>query len=296
MKRLLLLPLLLLISCTQKQEWVDLIIYNANIYTVDSTFSVKQSMAINGGKIVAIGTDEEIKTKYNSSTILDINGKTIFPGFIDAHCHFVGYGLGLQRADLSGTKSFEEVLQRLPQPTEESLRNGSWIIGRGWDQNDWETKEYPTNEKLNSLYPNTPVFLKRIDGHAALVNETALRLAGLNEKSKISGGEFVLNNGKLTGVLIDNAVDLVAKVIPDPDKEQVQKALLAAQKNCFAVGLTSVDDAGLMKREIDIIDELQKKGELKMRIYAMLSDSAPNYKYYLNAGPYKTDKLNVRSF
>jgi predicted amidohydrolase YtcJ len=296
MKKLLLLPILLLFSCAPKQEWVDLIVYNANIYTVDSTFSVKQSMAINGGKIVAVGTDEEIKTKYNSSTLLDAGQKTIFPGFIDAHCHFLGYGLGLQRADLTGTKSFEEVLHRLPSPTEESLRNGSWIVGRGWDQNDWDNKEYPTNEKLNALYPNTPVFLKRIDGHAALVNETALRLAGINEKTKINGGELILKDGKLTGVLIDNAVDLVSKVIPPPSKEQIQKALLAAQKNCFAVGLTTVDDAGLLKNEIDIIDELQKKGDLQMRIYAMLSDDTLNYAYYLKAGPYKTDKLNVRSF
>ncbi len=253
-------------------------------------------MAINKGKVVAIGTDEEIKTKYNSPTLVDADGKNIFPGFIDAHCHFLGYGLGLQRADLVGTKSFEEVLQRLPSPTEESLRSGAWIIGRGWDQNDWGVKEYPTNEKLNSLYPNTPIFLKRIDGHAALVNETALRLAGINEKTKISGGEIILKNGKLTGILIDNAVDLVSKVIPQPSKEQIQKALLAAQKNCFAVGLTTVDDAGLMKNDIDIIDEQQKKGDLKMRIYAMLSDDATNYNYYLKAGPYKTDKLNVRSF
>ncbi len=287
---------LFLFSCAPKQEWVDLVVFNANIYTVDSSFSVCQSMAINKGKIVATGTNEEIKTKYNSSTLMDAEGKTIFPGFIDAHCHFLGYGLGLQRADLVGTKSFEEVLQQLPSPTEESFRSGAWIIGRGWDQNDWGVKEYPTNEKLNSLFPNTPVFLTRIDGHAALVNETALRLAGINEKTKISGGEFILKGGKLTGILIDNAVDMVSKVIPQATKEQIQKALLAAQKNCFAVGLTTVDDAGLMKADIDIIDEQQKKGDLKMRIYAMLSDHAINYAYYLKAGPYKTDKLNVRSF
>lgn len=297
MKRIfIILPLLLLFSCAPKQDWVDLIIYNANIYTVDSLFTVKQSMALNKGKIVATGSNEEIKSKYNSSTLIDAKGKTIFPGFIDAHCHFLGYGLGLQRADLTGTKSFEEVLQRLPSPTEESLRKGTWIVGRGWDQNDWDNKEYPTNEKLNLLYPNTPVFLKRIDGHAALVNQTALLLAGVTAKTKISGGEFILKDGKLTGVLIDNAVDLVSKVIPPASKEQIQKALMAAQKNCFAVGLTTVDDAGLMKNDIDIIDELQKKGELKMRIYAILSDDTLNYTYYLKAGPYKTDKLNVRSF
>ena len=294
------LTILFLFSCSPKQEWVDLVIYNANIYTVDSTFSVCRSIAINKGKIIAVGTDEEIKTKYNSSNLMDAEEKTIFPGFIDAHCHFLSYGLGLQRADLTGTKSFDEVVQRLPSPTGDGpgVRSGSsiWITGRGWDQNDWDTKEYPTNEKLNSFFPNTPVFLTRIDGHAALVNETALRLAGINEKTKISGGELILKDGKLTGILIDNAVDLVSKVIPQPAKEQMQKALLAAQKNCFAVGLTTVDDAGLMKTAIDISDELQKKGDLKMRIYAMLSDAASNYAYYLKAGLYKTDKLNVRSF
>ena len=295
-KILLLLPILFVLSCKNDQEWVDLVVYNANIYTVDSSFSACTSMAISKGKIVATGTDEEIKAKYNSSNLMDADGKTIFPGFIDAHCHFLSYGLGLQRADLVGTKSFDEVLQRLPAPTEESFKNNTWIIGRGWDQNDWDIKEYPSNEKLNSLYPNTPVFLTRVDGHAALANETALRLAGITEKTKLSGGEFILKNGKLTGVLVDNAVDLVSKVIPQANKEQKQKALLAAQRNCFAVGLTTVDDAGLMMPDINIIDEMQKKNDLQMRIYAMISDDAVNFAHYFRSGPYKTDKLNVRSF
>jgi len=313
---------LLMGSCKDKeQEWVDLIVYNANIYTVDSAFSVKQSMAIKEGRIVATGTNEEIKIKYNSSTLLNADGKTIMPGFIDAHCHFLGYGMGLQRADLTGTKSFDEVLKRVADFSsmntkllDKNPNEIIWTQGRGWDQNDWEVKEFPTKDKLDSLFPTQPVFLKRIDGHAALVNSKALELAGITDSTHVEGGEILkyetekkeekknkkqkkeLVKKGLTGILIDNAVDLVAKVIPQPAKEQMQKALLMAQENCFAVGLTTVDDAGLMKEEIDIIDELQKTEKLKMRVYAMLSDSAPNYAYYLKVGPYKTDKLNVRSF
>lgn len=286
----------LLFSCAEKQTWVDLVVFNANIYTVDPAFSIKQSMAISNGKIVALGTDDEIKTKYNSSTLLDAEGRAIFPGFIDAHCHFLGYGLGLQRADLTGTRSFDEVLKRLPAPAMDGSASRPWIIGRGWDQNDWEVKEFPTNDKLDSLYPAQPVLLTRIDGHAGLVNQSALDQAGITAKTKVNGGEIVLKNGKPTGVLIDNAVDLVSNAIPKPSKEQLQQALLEAQKNCFAVGLTTVDDAGLMKEDIDLIDELQKADKLQMRVYAMLSDSGPNYRYYLEKGPYKTDKLNVRSF
>ncbi len=326
MKRLILLPVILfLFSCEQKQEeWVDLIIWNANIYTVDSSFSVKQCMAISNGKIVATGTNDEVKAKYNSKKLLDAGGKTIFPGFIDAHCHFLGYGLGLQRVDLTGTRSFDEVVQAVWDFSSHNTllldKNKNeivWTLGRGWDQNDWDVKEFPTKDKLDSLFPTQPVFLKRIDGHAALVNSVALQLAGITDSTKIEGGELLRyetekkadkkEKGKkskknlstrkgLTGVLIDNAVDLVSKVIPQPSKEQIQKALLMAQENCFAVGLTTVDDAGLMKDDIDVIDELQKTEKLKMRMYVMLSDSAPNYAYYLKAGPYKTDKLNVRSF
>ena len=173
---------------------------------------------------------------------------------------------------------------------------GEWIIGRGWDQNDWTAKEFPTKAKLDSLFPSTPVFLKRVDGHAALVNSEALKRAGINEKTKLNGGLIEVKNNKPTGILVDNAVDLVANVIPPANKEEIQSALLAAQANCFAAGLTTVDDAGLEKQVVDIIDEMQKKGELKMRIYAMLTDNQENLNYYLEHGKYKSDRLNICSF
>lgn len=308
----LILYTLILYSCSPKKQEVDLIIHNAVIYTVDSSFSIQQAMAIKDGKIIETGSNEQILNSYSAKETKDIEGKTIFPGFIDAHCHFVSYGLGLQQVDLVGTKSFEEVVQKVKDfkiqsddprhlkpdvPMAEEITPVEWLVGRGWDQNDWEIKEYPTKDKFDSLFPNTPLILKRIDGHAALANSAALKLAGIDSKTKIDGGDLIKDaKGNLTGILIDNAVDLVTSKIPAPSKEKLFNALLAAQENCFEVGLTTVDDAGLMKYEIDAIDKLQKSGKLKMRVYAMLSDSAPNYKYYLEKGPYKTDKLNVRSF
>lgn len=290
-------------SCRQKEQtWVDLLVYNAQIYTVDPAFSVKQSMAIQDGKIVAIGTNEEIKEKYNSPTLLNAGGGTIMPGFIDAHCHFLGYGIGLGQVDLVGTGSFDEVIQKLADfkaltpPLDKKRVETVWTIGRGWDQNDWAVKEFPSREKLDSLFPDEPVFLKRVDGHAALVNKKALDLAGITAATKVKGGDIILKDGVPSGMLIDNAIDLVWKVLPPDSKERIGQALLQAEQNCLAAGLTTVDDAGLMKEDIDVIDALQKSGKLKMRVYAMLSDSAPNYAHYLKAGRYKTDRLNVRSF
>ncbi|MBA3662690.1 MAG: amidohydrolase [Bacteroidetes bacterium] len=299
--------LLLLAACTTKQKEVDLLVHNATIYTVDSLWSVQEAMAVSDGKIVEIGGNEEILKKYNSKNIHDAAGKFIFPGFIDAHCHFYGYGKGLNEINLVATKSFKEIVERTTEYCSERDvqkeiiqspgKNGrTWIIGRGWDQNDWVIKEYPDRRELDSLFPNIPVILKRIDGHAVLVNGAALEIAGFTEKTRIKGGELIIKNGKLSGVLVDNAADSLEKSILKPGKELIKKALLKAQANCLAMGLTTIDDAGLEKAVIDMMDELHKSSELKMRIYAMLTPNAENLNYYLKNGKYKTERLNVRSF
>ncbi|MFH1005462.1 MAG: amidohydrolase family protein [Bacteroidota bacterium] len=280
--------------CSPKKESADIIVHNAIVYTVDSSMSVKEAFAVKNGKILSIGTNNDILSKYDAKEKIDAQGKSVFPGFIDAHCHFLSYGLNLQKVNLVETKSFDEVIKRV---VEFSKTNKSeWITGRGWDQNDWDIKEFPNRVKLDSLFPNTPVFLKRVDGHAALVNSAALRKANITGKTKVNGGIVEMKNGNLTGILIDNAVDLIANIIPPPSNEKIKNALLFAQKNCFAVGLTTIDDAGLEKQVVDLIDEMQKNNELKMRVYAMLSDSKENLNYYLQHGTYKTERLNVRSF
>ncbi len=288
-----LFALLFLSSCSQKQK-ADLIVRNAVVYTVDSLFSTAESFAVKDGKFIAIGSNKEIETKYEAKETMDANGKAIYPGFIDSHCHFYGYGKGLTSVNLVDTKSFEEVIQRVVQYAK--TNKSEWIIGRGWDQNDWAMKEFPNKKTLDSIFPHTPVFLQRIDGHAALANNEAISRCHIKTDKKVEGGIIEMANKEFTGIFIDNAVELLNKEIPQPTREEITASLLAAQKNCFAVGLTTVDDAGLEKKIIDQMDALQKSGELKMRIYAMLTDNAENLDYYLQHGIYKTERLNVRSF
>ncbi|MCA6364714.1 MAG: amidohydrolase [Bacteroidetes bacterium] len=286
---------LLWAGCGRSLKKADLIVYNAKVYTMDGGLAVLESFAVKDGRITAVGTNESIAAVFESDSMLDAQGKVILPGLIDAHAHFTGYGLGLQECDLVGTTSFADVLQRVKTYSATSRRE--WIIGRGWDQNDWPSKTYPDRAQLDSLFPRTPVLLQRIDGHAALANGEALRRAGIRDTLTMNGGELLRReDGSLTGVLIDNAVELVQRVVPAPNDEVTRKALLTAQANCVEAGLTSVTDAGLLKKDIDAIDKLHKSGELKLRVYAMLSDSAPNYTHYLASGPYITDRLIVRSF
>lgn len=300
---------LLMLACQNSKTEVDLIIYHAKIYTVDSLFSLQEAMAVKDGKIIEIGSNDFINEHYHSQQSLDINCKPVFPGFIDAHCHFYGYGKGLTQVDLIGTNSFNEVALKtktfydqnfkpndLHSQETDSLQKQMWLIGRGWDQNDWENKDFPTKDKLDSLFPYIPVLLKRVDGHAAIVNQMVLNLAKLTTNTKIKGGDLIIKNGKLTGVLIDNAVDSVEKLIPQENAEFIKKAILKAQNNCLAMGLTTIDDAGLGKKVVDVIDGLHKSDELKIRIYAMLTPNKENTEYYLKNGKYKTDKLNIRSF
>ncbi len=283
----------LLFACTQKQP-ADLLVYNATIYTVDSAFSTAEAMVIKEGKILATGSLGDLEKEFESTEKLDAGGKFIYPGFIDAHAHFVGYGLSLQTVDLSGTKSWEECLDRVKSFA--AANKEGWITGRGWDQNDWAMKEFPNNESLDTLFPDRPVLLTRIDGHAAVANQVALDLAGVKAGDTLTGGEVEEMEGSLTGILIDNAVDLVSKKIPASTAEQFKKALQAAQQNCFAMGLTTIDDCGLSYTSVEQIKELQAAGDLKMRLYVMLSDEKANYDFAKKNGPIKTERLNVRSF
>jgi len=297
---------ILLFSCKQKQK-VDTIVHNGVVYTVNSSFTIAQAFAIKDGKFVAVGSNDEILNQYSATKTIDAGGKAVYPGLIDAHCHFYSYGKMKSEVDLVGCLSFKEVVDRLIAYSK--TNKSTWIIGRGWDQNRWPGKEFPVKDTLDLLFPNTPVYLSRVDGHAALVNQKALDIAGIKADTKIEGGKIIvksavitldqytrLDNTKLTGILIDNAADKVKEVIPKPSKAEMKQYLLKAQEDCFKVGLTTIDDAGLDKNIIELIDEMQKKGELKMRVYAMASPTDENLEYYLKHGPYKSDYLHVCSF
>ena len=285
--------LLMFSSCDEQLE-ADLIVINANIYTVDSTFAKAEAFAIKNGKFIDVGSKEKIANLYKAKETIDAKGKTVVPGLIDAHCHFYGLGLQQQRVDLTGTKSFDEVVQRIVDFQKE--KNVSYITGRGWDQNDWEIKEFPTKEKLDSLFPTTPIAINRIDGHALLANQAAIDLAQVTINTPFSGGEIIQKNGKLTGIFVDNPMELITSKIPVPSLQESTQALKDAEKICFDLGLTTVNDAGLEQSIIELIDSLQKTNELKIRIYAMVSASDENLDHYIQKGISKTDRLNVRSF
>jgi predicted amidohydrolase YtcJ len=288
----LLLPVLL-IACASRQK-ADLLIVNATIYTVDDSFSRVEAMAIRDGRILATGSRSDLEADYEASETVDAGGGFIYPGFIDAHAHFVGYANGLQSVDLIGTESWNEILEKLSAFA--SSHPDGWLIGRGWDQNDWAEKNFPDNKRLNELFPTRPVLLTRVDGHAAIANDVALKLASVSPGQQLTGGEVETKSGQLTGILIDNAVDLVSSAIPPADSTAMRKAILEAQRNCFAMGLTTIDDCGLHYTTVEELDRMQKNGDLKMRLYVMLSDDPSNFSYLDKKGIIKTDRLHVRSF
>ena len=285
--------ILFLFSCGASRK-ADLIIHHAKIYTVDSAFSVVEAMAVKDHRIIATGTNNDILDEYESAEIIDAGGKTILPGFIDAHCHFTGFATDMWKCELVGTASFAEIIEKLNTYSKNAPME--WIYGRGWDQNDWAKKEYPDKRILDSLFPNRPVFLKRIDGHAAIANQKALDLTGVTAATIVSGGTVEVKDGAMTGILIDNAMDLVDTKIPLLSDSLAKKYYLEAQKLCFAFGLTGVHDCGISEHTVEMVDAEQKAGRLKMKIFALLTDSAQYYKRWIQQGPYITERLHVGGF
>lgn len=292
MKKVFAFALALLIwSCSDK-ETVDLIVLSGHIQTVDPSFNTCEAMAIKGGKVVDTGSNASILAAYQTPQVTDLEGAYVYPAFNDAHCHFLGYARGLLRVDLVGTTSFEEVVDRVRTYQEE--HQVAYIEGRGWDQNDWAESDFPDREALDALFPETPVKLKRIDGHAALVNQAALDYAKIDQRTEVSGGLIEEIDGRLTGMLIDNAVDLV-EFPEDLDQPALKQAIAKAQKNLFQKGITSVTIAGLNKDEILYLQNLQEEGLLKLRINAMVKDDSASLYYFLQADPIANERLRVKS-
>lgn len=281
----------MLFSC--ETEPVDLLVVNAKVYTVDEDFSEVEAFAVKDGRIIATGTAEELTKNYEAEEILNAEGRTVLPGLIDAHAHFYRFGLQLQTVDLTGTTSFEEVVARIVEFQEE--KNVEFITGRGWDQNDWDIQEFPVKDTLDVLFPDTPVSITRIDGHALLANQAALDMARITPGTPVEGGEIETVDGRLTGILVDNPMALIENVTPQPSREEQISALLDAQEISFGYGLTTVNDAGIGRRTIELIDSLQQGDILDIRIYAMISNTRENLDYYLDRDLLKTESLNVRS-
>ena len=293
MKKLILLLLaFILLSCQNKIE-ADLLIQNATIYSVDDEFGKYQAMAIKDGKVFALGKSNELQERYIAKKKIDLDGKFVYPGFIDAHAHLYGLGQNLRQVDLKETQSYDEIVQRIVD--HQKKNNADFILGRGWDQNDWENKEFPTKDTLDQLFPDTPIALTRIDGHAYLVNQKALDMAGIDKNTTADGGEIIKKNGELTGVLIDNPMSMINAIIPKATEDQVKENLKKAEQYAFEYGLTSVVDAGLPRKIIESIEEMHQSGELDIRIYAMVANNKQDVDYYLQKGIIQKPRLSVKS-
>lgn len=272
------------------QTRVDLIVYGKT-YTVDPRFSETSGVVIDNGLIVYTGDSASISNRYRAKETLIHPNATIYPGFIDAHCHFSGYALDGYKCDLTGTTSFNDVVQKLV--AYEQNNTLSWIYARGWDQNDWVNKQFPTKDTLDKLFPDKPVILKRIDGHAVLANQKALDMAGITSETNIPGGIIERKDEALTGILIDNASEPVENLIPMLPKDISTEYLLRAEAECYSEGLTGVVDCGVKTDVISLLQSLYKDGKLTIGNSLLLSQDESTLSAYVIKGPYKQGQLQV---
>ncbi len=286
------ISMMFLVACKNKRA--DMLLVNGIIHTMDANGTVVQACAIKDGKIIGRGRTDELKFAFQADTIIDLKGGQVFPGLIDAHCHFYGYAMNQEQVSLLGTTSWDEVVG-LVSSVGPNIKS-EWLQGRGWDHTKWDKQQFPDRKLLDAQFPDRPVYLKRIDGHAAIANTVALERAGINEKTKVKGGQILKKGGRLTGVLLDNAMELVEKVIPVRTDADIAALLIEAERKLLGAGLTTVDDAGLDLHIIQLIDSLQRVGKLKIRVYAMANPNEENFQHFEKNGVYNTGKMHVQAF
>lgn len=265
----------------------ELVVVNARVYTADDARPLADAFAVRDGRIAFVGSTREARALAGSATrVVDLGGKTVIPGMVDAHAHYSGLAQTLSTVDLMGVPSYDELIARV-QARAATLPKGSWVEGRGWDQNQWADGEFPTHERLTAAVPDHPVYLTRVDGHAALVNRAAMQAASLTRATRDPSGGRILKaaNGEPTGVLIDRAQGLVSRVIAPPSREQTRKALLDAQSAMHRWGLTGVHDAGAGRAMIELYEDIAKAGELDLRLYTMIADDSAAIAHFLAMGP-----------
>jgi predicted amidohydrolase YtcJ len=278
----------------------DLILHNAKIYTADSRTPRAEAIAIRGDRIAAVGSSADIqKLKGAATKVVDARGAAILPGLHDSHGHFTGLGASLQVLQLRGTASWEQIVGMVRRRAA-SARPGEWIQGRSWDQNDWAVKEFPSHEMLSNAAPNNPVYLTRVDGHAAMVNKAALDAAGVNKDTRDPEGGRIIRDaqGNPTGVLVDQAMRLVSRNIPRVSPEQLEEQILLADAEARRLGLTMVHDAGANTEVVDAYKRLVDSGKLQTRLYVMLRGPMEMLKPHFEKGPitnYGNHRLAVRA-
>jgi len=252
----------------------DLVLMGGKVVTVDSHFSVREAVAVRHGKIVCVGTNREVeKYIYPGTTVLDCAGMCILPGLIDAHAHLHSLGEELTSLNVTGTESYQQIIDRVAARVKD-VQPGEWIVGGRWDQNDWEDKSFPIHDALSAVSPQNPVYLMRVDGNAGFANLKAMEIAGITRDTSDPFGGVIIRkpDGEPTGVLVNRAMDTLLARIPDDSDERRREKFLKAVNSCLKVGLTGVHEAGVGPRAIAMYKDLIDRGQLKMRVYAMLGE------------------------
>jgi predicted amidohydrolase YtcJ len=257
---------------------VSMILLNGVIYTLDGRKPVVSAVAIRGNRIVAVGSDSEIRSSYRADSTIDLGGKPVYPGFIDSHAHMESLGAALMNLDLTGSPSEEDAAARVAGALRDTVRGG-WIRGRGWDQNHWPGKAFPTRSSLDRVSGEVPVILTRVDGHAVWVNSRALEIAGISEKTpEVEGGKILRDaHGRPTGVFVDNAMDAFLGVVPPPSESERTEALRRAVAVCISSGLTEVHDMGVDSAGVAIYKNLIAGGKFPFRVYVAISGSSQEF-------------------
>ncbi|MFN9797807.1 MAG: amidohydrolase [Gemmatimonas sp.] len=274
-------------SAGMPQPPADLIVTNGRIYTADPARPLVDAFAVRGGRVVFTGSAREAKALAGpATTVVDANGRTVIPGMVDGHAHFSGLAQKLRSVDLVGTRSLDEVIARVVERARRTPK-GTWIVGRGWDQNAWGHTAFPTHEALSAATPDHPVLLERVDGHAAYVNAAAMQRAGLTAATKDpSGGRIVRDTkGNPTGVLIDRASSLVERQVPPLSRQELRAALRDAVARMHSLGLVGMHDAGASREQIELFADMAQQGELNLRVYVMIADDATALDHYFQVGP-----------
>jgi predicted amidohydrolase YtcJ len=285
--------------CTMSYaEEADLVLINGTVITMDEAMPEASAVAVKGDRIIWAGNGSDAEKWIGKNTkVLDVHGGFVYPGLIESHAHIVGLGQARSILDLVGTSDKSAIIKKV-QDGVKNAEKGKWILGRGWDQNDWPVKEFPTTSDLDAVSPNNPVLLSRVDGHACWINSAAMKLAGITASTKDPDGGKIHRDakGNPTGILVDNAMSLVEKVVPEPSHKELIQYTRTALNEAAQKGITMIVDAGSSKEALDAFRELASTDQLPVRIYSMVSYGTPFTETYLNQGPANYGPyLDVRS-
>lgn len=261
---------IILASCSPQRLKVDLVLTNGDIQTMDTVFPTAEAVAVNGGKIVGVGTDEGVTSHFTGTRTLNLHGAYVLPGLIDGHAHMVDLGMSLQTINLSDARSPQQVATLVEEATART-RLGGWIRGSGWNPTHWHESLTDLGGLLDKAAPDNYVFLVSSNGEAVWVNEKVLRLVGIGRNTKVPPGGMIVRDGKgnPTGILAGSAISLVTSRIPRPSEDDIEEAIELASDTCARYGITEVQDAGIGRHTLDAYKLLADQGKLKIRIYAM---------------------------